>query len=201
MEAKRIAAVKAGEENVAAANAALEEEKVHDLPLHVLKVAGDGPDEGPPVRSLCALKAPYKDYQRMSILVDSGAAEHVLPRSRLPTYPVVEGAAKKAGVRYSAADGTEIPNEGEQSVRFATREGHECGILFQVADITQPLLSVAKLAAKGHDVTFNGDTGRITHLESGKSIRFYRQGGVYMLHVWVRPGPLTSFRGLGARSP
>ena len=157
----------------------------------MLAIAGGNTNEESASAPIYSLESEYRDYRRLSILVASGAAEHVMPKQRLPSYPVAEGAAKKAGVKYAAADGTELPNEGEQSVKFATREGHQCSILFQVADITQPLLSVAKLAAKGHAVSFQGDTGTIVEKTTGRSIKFHRQGGVYMLHVWVRPGPLT----------
>ena len=47
------------------------------------------------------------------ITLDSGAGDSVLPRSAVPNERLVEGAARKAGVKYVAANGGTMENYGE----------------------------------------------------------------------------------------
>ena len=58
------------------------------------------------------------------------------------------------------ANGTEMPNRGEQRVRVQTREGAMCMLKMQVTDVRKPLMSVAKICDAGHKVTFSSHGGR-----------------------------------------
>ena len=58
--------------------------------------------------------------------VDSGAADHVMPISRLLMFVVVMFVVVKSigliqGLQYVAADGTQMPNVGQQLIKFMTR--------------------------------------------------------------------------------
>ena len=93
--------------------------------------------------------------------------------------------AANEGVKYTTADGGEVPNLGEQDLTIHTSEGHHCGLKFQVADIQKPLLSVTQLTAAGNEVQFGKNGGWIVHATSGRKIWFGRKSGVYVLKVWV----------------
>ena len=125
-------------------------------------------------------------YRKISALVDSGAAAHVLPATVLEDYPVVAGSAKN-GVRYMTADGNELPDLGTKQIPFRTREGHDCGVNWQIADIQRPLLSVTTLTAAGNQIHFNKDGGTITTKDGKKTMQFYCRNGVYVLDLWVPP--------------
>ena len=146
-----------------------------------------------PWTSLCELgakpKPEFKGHRKLQILVDSGAAENVLPADILPDYEPVEGEARKKNVMYMTADGHEMPNFGEKFIPFKTFEGHEAGIKFQVADVRRPLLSVTAMTAQGNSVFFHEDGGTIVSKDGSKQIDFHRQDGVYVLNVWVAPFP------------
>ena len=124
--------------------------------------------------------------------MDSAAVESVMPRHMVdgmrsdPTQPLRQGAAAKAGVTYVSADGGEIPNEGEHMVEMLTKEGHHCGMTWQVADIQKPLLAVTALASTGHEVRFRENDGEIVHKKSGKNIKFIKKGNLYVLTVWMK---------------
>ena len=140
---------------------------------------------------VCAIKAKPKPefdkYRKIQILVDSGAAENVLPPNLLPDMEAKEGEAAKKGVKYMTADGNEIPNLGEFDLPFRTYEGHKCGIKFQLADVKRPLLSVTALTSKGNTVTFSETGGKIVSPDGKQNIGFHRQQGVYVLEVYVPP--------------
>lgn len=79
--------------------------------------------------------------------------------------------------------------------RFRTREGYECGIKFQVCDVHRPLLSVSALTARGNKVKFHETGGAITSQEGKQEIKFAREGGVYVLTMYI-----PSFQGPGLNS-
>ena len=83
-------------------------------------------------KAICQLKGitnPH-NYQKVQILVDSGAAESVIPPWLLPDYAITEGEATRKKVKYTTADGNVISNLGELTVPFRTREGNKCGVTF-----------------------------------------------------------------------
>ena len=71
------------------------------------------------------------------IIVDSGAAESVLPREMFQEVP-------KNGLHFVTASGSKMPNLGEEEIHFKTEDGLEPNITFQVTDARNPLASVAK---------------------------------------------------------
>ena len=93
---------------------------------------------------------------RGKITIDSGAAESVLPADMLPNEKLMDGGAKKRGVRYVAAHGGKMDNLGEKKVRFR-RQGSAAvsSIMFQVTDVGKPLASVSRILDKGNIVVFS----------------------------------------------
>ena len=138
-------------------------------------------------------KTEYSKYRKIKVLVDSGAAENVIPPDLPPDYQVVEGEGKKQNVKYITADGNELSNLGEMDVPFRTREGYKCGIKFQICDVHRPLLSLTALTARGNRVNFHENGGSIKSQDGKQTIHFTRENGVYILTLYVPP-----FQGPGA---
>ena len=93
---------------------------------------------------------------------------------------------QRAGGRYRAANGSRLPNLGQQVASFRTPEGLSRCLRFQSAGVERPLISVAQLAKTGHRVEFGADEGHIVHVPSGQRLRLQRTGGVYLLRMLVR---------------
>ena len=139
-------------------------------------------------QALMALKVAARtnnQVQKLVMLVDSGAADHVMPASELPNVDITEGASSKAGVQYTTADGGRLPNLGEQTVKLTVKDGRQVNATFQVADVTRPILSVARLTESGHQVRFHKNGGSIIHRETGHEIPFVNYRGVYVLEARV----------------
>ena len=134
------------------------------------------------------VKPEYEKLRTIKVLVDSGAAENVIPLGLLPDFDIKEGEAKRNNVRYTTADGNELPNLGEICLPFRTKEGHKCGVTFQVCDVSRPLLSVTALTAKGNVVAFHDHGSTITG-KDGKKMSFRKESGVYILEMYVAPFP------------
>ena len=123
--------------------------------------------------------------------MDSGADESVTPPGVFAT-EVVPSAMSEAGLSYSGAGGEKIPALGQTKVPFATTEGHHCSLLFQVARITRPLISVAQLSRSGHRCVLENDGGFIEHRSTGRTIKLERTGDTYVLRVLVRDATETA---------
>jgi hypothetical protein len=131
-------------------------------------------------------------------VVDSGAVHSVTPPGVFPGR-MVPSAWSKAGRGYRAANGTGIKNLGQIGVRFATAEGDKCSIPFQVAEVDQPLLSVAHLTAAGNRVELGHTDGRVVNTTTGRSIALERRGGVYIMKMFLADPVLPApFRRQGA---
>ena len=63
---------------------------------------------------------------------------------------------------------------------------------FQVADVTRPILSVARLTESGHQVRFTKEGGSICNRTTGKEVNFVRFRGVYVLEAWISDKPGTT---------
>ena len=91
----------------------------------------------------------------------------------------------KTGRGYRAANGTGIKNLGQVQVKFSTAEGDKCNIPFQVAEVEQPLLSVAHLTSAGNLVQLGHTEGTVVNLSTGRSIALERRGGVYIMKMFI----------------
>ena len=87
--------------------------------------------------------------------VDSGAADHVMPLGWLAWILVTASLGSMRGLHYVSASGNRLPNKGEQKVKFLTRDGIWATLLFQVAGINKPLVSVSRLIDEGWRVVFD----------------------------------------------
>ena len=68
-------------------------------------------------------------------------------------------------------------------------------MLFQIADVSKPLVSVSAICERGNRVVFGRGGGFILNLESGEQTPFFRQNGIYVLEMWLLNEP-TPFRRL-----
>jgi hypothetical protein len=129
-------------------------------------------------------------WEKLTLLVDSGASDTVVPQS------VCSAAAihwtRKVGVEYEIADGTTLENLGERRCMMKTAENESDDnafeMDFQVVDVNKPLLSVTKVCEKGHSVIFEKDRGAI--LIGGdpkRRIELKKVGGTFELDVWLKP--------------
>ena len=126
------------------------------------------------------------DWIRISSVMDSGACAPVAPVDMLPGYPIKENAASKAGKTFSAASGHAIKRHGEQQLRAVTDNGLETEVLFQLCDVSCPLVSISAVCDKGNRVIFGRAGGIIQNLDTGAEVPFERRGGVYAIGLWVR---------------
>ena len=151
----------------------------------------DAPDEQ--IATVAMDKKALKTAGRGKITIDSGAAESVLPVDVVPNETLVEGEAKKRGVRYIAANGGKMDNMGVKKVRFR-REGSTAvnSITFQVTDVGKPLASVSRILDKGNTVVFTRNSGGsyIVNEKTREKIAIKEEKGTFVIDVeFLEPAP------------
>jgi len=147
---------------------------------------------------LAAVSGDARGGRVIEAVVDSGAVHSVTPPGLFPG-PTVPSPWSRAGRGYRAANGTGIKNLGQVAVKFCTAEGDRCSIPFQVAEVDQPLLSVAHLTSAGNRVELGHASGRVVNLTTGRAIALERRGGVYIMRMYIADGAAPApFRRQGA---
>ena len=137
-------------------------------------------------KTLAPVQQGQPEWVPMEVAVDSGASETVFPTDALPGIDLQPSDSSRRGVTYKVANGQEIPNLGQKTVRGVTHdEGIARTITAQVADVKQPLMSVARLVQAGHRVVFDAPGAYIEQKDSRERIWLHEQGGMYMLKLWV----------------
>ena len=129
---------------------------------------------------------------RKGLTVDSRAADHVMPVWWLIMFVVLESIGAIRGVHYVAADGTRIPNVGQ---RFMTIDGPWTEIMFQLAVISKPLVSVSKLNESGCRVIFDKDRSYILPKKTKKVINMRKERRVFLIVAYVAKKPSQGFKG------
>ena len=125
---------------------------------------------------------------KQPLIVDSGAAETVIPASWFPEHPTVESEGSKAGRWYNTADVTPVYNEGEKVLNMTNLDGSvprrmKC----QVCDVGKALASVSKIVHAGNRVVFDEDASYIEDKKDGSRINLRERAGVFVLDAWVAP--------------
>ena len=58
-------------------------------------------------------------------------------------------------------------------------------LTFQVAEVSRPLMSIARLCEMGNRVLFGASGGVILNLQTGDVTPFHKEEGVYTFELWI----------------
>ena len=121
----------------------------------------------------------------MPVTVDSGAIDSVMPRRVANGVPVKQTGASRQGLKYRAANGTSIKNEGERGLRGYTAEGNLVDMSMQVCEVTKPLGSVRAMLQAGNRVTFDKGGSYIENKATGVRTNIEDRNGAFVFDIWV----------------
>jgi hypothetical protein len=130
---------------------------------------------------------PSGAWERLEVLVDSGATVSVLSPTMGAAYEVKSGEASRAGVMYGVANGDELLNLGEKFMAVLTSEGTVRGHNSQVADVSKALQSVHALMQSNHAVVFDSEGCVVINKESGEVNQIEDDGINFKLIYHVIP--------------
>ena len=114
--------------------------------------------------------------------VDSGACANVTQAGIFSS----EKSLVNLEPKFFGADGSPLENLGELVAKGASEEGIEMNIDFEIAKVTQPLLSVHKMTSNGHKVIFHDTGGYIQAKGTNTRVNLRQDGRLFVLDTWVR---------------
>ena len=83
---------------------------------------------------------------------------------------------------------------GEQRAKAFTEQGEPAEVLFQIVDVSKPLVSVSAICERGNRVIFGRSGGIIQNLRTGSQTPFLRENGAYVLSVRLLDDEDQGFR-------
>ena len=92
---------------------------------------------------------------------------------------------QQQGMKFIAADGSEIPNQCEFDVIFQGADDRVRQVTFQNAKVGLPIFSINGVAQKDHRVWFEHDRGAVVHKPTGQEMPFIARSGVYFIQMRV----------------
>ena len=155
------------------------------------------------IEELMALEqrvAPSEYYKEpFEVILDSGAGEHVANNSDAPGYSVVSSKGSRVNQNFIGAGGHKMANRGEMALSLRTAEGKSIDTTFQVADVTRPLWSVARICDAGFEVTFSKTGARVVNAKGKTICTFKRVGNLYKIKLDLKDPTHESFTRRGPR--
>ena len=136
-------------------------------------------DEDDDILGMGCESAEQSKWERLAAVVDSGAAEDVLPAGVCNHVKLSATRRSDAGIGFRGAGGERIRNHGQRKFKVRMRDGHVAGTTWQVADVKRPLMSVAKMVAAGNRVHLDSKDPRIVRPKG-------EAGNVFVVDLWVR---------------
>ena len=138
---------------------------------------------------------PEGEWVKIESVMDSGASAPVAPPTMAPRVPIRASDGSRRGQNYTSASKHKLPNLGEQHLQAVTELGEETSVLFQIADVSRPLVSVSAICEMGNRVIFGRSGGVVQNLATGRETPFHRRNGIYCLSMWLRNAEPTGFTG------
>ena len=133
----------------------------------------------------------------ITITLDSGCVDHLADMADIPGYACVleSSPGSRRGQRYIVGDGGKVKNEGQVRLQMTTTDGSSkdlCSV-FQVAEITRPLMSVSRICDQDLDCWFSKKFAKILDSDGKVLAVFERVGGLYEAKMKLRaPKPLET---------
>ena len=134
--------------------------------------------------------------REVDITLDSGACENVIDAEDAPGYLVIESAGSKRGQNFVVGDGGRLPNEGQVELNMEShiegRANVPVRVNYQVAGVSRPLMSVAKVCAQGHTCVFTKEGAKVMDDRQRTIGEFKQKGGLYVSTMTLKaPAPFT----------
>ena len=129
---------------------------------------------------------PLPGWQLLSLTVDSGASETVIPHDQIRGNEIRETSSTK-GMNFVSASGDPIRNLGEQVLPLLTEEETLRTMKFNACPVTKTLGSVKRMCDTGHKVVFDSDCSHVYNKHTGETNLMREDQDNYVLDMWVPP--------------
>ena len=128
------------------------------------------------------------DDLEFEVVFDSGAVMHVCGPGDCPGNSLEESPGSRRGQKLLMGDGGTIPNMGQKSLnRFDESLGKPIASIFQIVDVTRPLMSLGLASDEGHNITLDAEKAAVRSFAGDELCRFVRTpGGLYVAKLKLK---------------
>ena len=162
--------------------------------LRILGVSGDVSDGcfGPITAEDDPAVMAVEEFVETDIVItlDSGCVDHLADMADMPGYACVlePSPGSRRGQNFIVGNGSKVKNEGQVRLRMGTTDGsnQELNSIFQVAEITRPLMSVSRICDQGLDCLFTHNGAKVLTPSGEVVATFERDGGLYTAKMRLR---------------
>ena len=127
-------------------------------------------------------------WKKVTVVVDSGVAENVMPKSMFPEIGIRQMDRSKNGKGFKGPGGEHIKNHGQQVMTVRTPEGVVRKSTWQVANVRRSQVSALHIIQAGKDLFIGKDEAYIVNRRKEKSL-LRKEGNVYVLDLFVKVPP------------
>ena len=130
-----------------------------------------------------------KVWEKVTMLSDSGSADHVITTNTATGYPLEQTPASIHKMKYTTASKHQVVNEGQRTINDAWSDtGDPLKLVWQVADISRNLGSVSRTVDACNRVVFDSEGSYIMHKPTGRKLDMRRVGNTWEYDVWITKG-------------
>ena len=101
-----------------------------------------------------------------------------------------EPPGSKRGQEFLVGNGAEVPNEGQLTLNLEANCGggkqNQIKSIFQVAEITRPLMLVSRICQLGHNCVFDAEKAEVVTKSGVVLCTFQRKGGLYVAQMKLK---------------
>jgi len=121
--------------------------------------------------------------------------DHVITKDTARAFKTVETVMSKAGIGFTAANGTRINNYGAKKLNGVTQQGNGFNMKVQVTDAQRNLASFPKMVEEGNEIFLSKSGCWIKNGKTGGKIPMrLKTGGTPEFDVYVKKADDTAFR-------
>ena len=124
------------------------------------------------------------------LTLDSGCCDHIVDMADAPGYAAVlhPSPGSQRNQQFVVGNGERVANRGQIKLRMKTKDddGLLMSSVFQVAEITRPLMSVCRICDQDMVCIFEKDHARVVDKDGNVVARFNRDGGLYTCTMRLR---------------
>ena len=124
----------------------------------------------------------------IEVTLDSGCCEHVLDLGDVPGYDafLTESPGSRRQQNFIVGNGSKVPSEGQLKLNLEAMVGEQSNkiqSIFQVAEITRPLMSVSRISDLGLKCIFDDKKAEVVCAKGEVVCCVLRRGGLYVARM------------------
>ena len=126
-----------------------------------------------------------QQWERIKVKLDSGAVDWVFTPEAGSSFDIEPSFFSKHGINYTAANGTEIRNYGQKTLRGYSNEWCPFNVNVQIADVKSNLAAGMRIIEAENRVVLDSEGSYIENKITGDRIIIRHENGCFVFDMWV----------------